>query len=89
MDGRCFLRFEKGGDKGVPWESKEEVMNRMELFFAWLRRYRIEPAAIDIARSYYSGFVPRPMYPWLEDEFLRRLGSAYEIDIKCRPEWDD
>ena len=69
-----------------PMPDKETILERMDNFFAWLKDKNIQPAAIDICRSRISGYLPRTVFPWIEEEFLERLGRLYAIEIKARPQ---
>lgn len=82
-DGRYFLSVNENIDK--EYASEQQIIARMNDFFLWLDRRQIVPAAIDICRSRFSGYLPAPVFPWIENELLTRLNNFYGIDIKCRP----
>lgn len=77
-NGHYYLESFKGHGRETP--SKEKILERMDNLFAWLKEADIKPAAIDICRSRLSGYLPRTLFPWIEEEFLARLGKAYAID---------
>jgi len=64
------------------------IYRRLDLFFNWLKNREFGILAIDICRSRLSGYLPRYLFPWLEEEFLRRLSEVVDIDIKVKPEYN-
>lgn len=70
--------------KTIP--DQQTILERMDNFFAWLKDQNIMPAAIDICRSRISGYLPRTVFPWIEEEFLTRLEKLYEIEIVEKPD---
>lgn len=77
--GHYYLESLKGHSREIP--SKEKILERMNNLFAWFKEADIQPAAIDICRSRLSGYLPRTLFPWIEEEFLTRLGKAYDIHV--------
>lgn len=81
--GRYYLVYEEHIPKKEP-PARERILKRMDKLLSWFAECRIEPKVIDICRSRYSGYLPAGVYPWLEEELLRRLRSMMEIEIYTR-----
>lgn len=80
-DGKYYMEYrEKFGTDKLPTE--ERMKKRIEGLLDWLAECRIRPAVIDICRSRYSGYLPSSVFPWIEEEFVGRLGERMEIEIR-------
>ena len=59
--------------------SRKQMEKRMDSVITWFAKCELKPAAIDICRSRYSGYLPAEVFPWIEDTFMRKLGEVMEI----------
>lgn len=94
----CFAYEEKGKyylDLPGPDKSKEPapipkktIMFNIDKFFNYLKGNYPPPVAIDICRSRISGYLPHYAFPWVEEEVLQRLQQLYDMEIKCRPNFE-
>ena len=79
-DGRYYLEYrEKMTSNKRPDE--ERIIKRMDKLIKWLADCEITPAAIDICSSHISGYLPKEMYPWIEETFLEKLGRMWELEL--------
>ena len=53
----------------------------MDKLLKWFTDCEIKPAAIDICSSHISGYLPKEMYPWIEEVFLEKLGQLWELEL--------
>lgn len=60
---------------------REKVEKRIYDFTSWLSENHIVPKVINICRSRFSGYLPREAFPFVEEEFLARLGKITDIKI--------
>ena len=54
---------------------KERIKNRINHLLDWLETEKIKIAVVDICRSRYSGYLNNEIFPWVEEEFLKKLGE--------------
>ena len=66
--------------------SEKILLERLDKFFAWLKKQKFVPAAIDICRSRISGYLNTDYFPLVENEVLRRLDELYGTEVLFRPE---
>ncbi len=86
-NGRYYLEFENESifrekDEPLPME---ELKARVDKFFNWLGKQKFVPAAVDICRSRFSGYLNMDYFPWIENEVLHRLDELYGTDMIFRP----
>ena len=55
-------------------------MRRVDRFADYLKRNRVRPRLIDIARSRLSGYTPQHQWRFIEDTLRDRLDALYAID---------
>lgn len=78
--GRYYMEYrEKFNANKLP--SEQQIIRRMERLLDWLAEYQIRPAVIDICRSRFSGYLPASVFPWIEEEFIRKLKERMDIEI--------
>ncbi len=78
--GRYYLVYEEHIPQKEP-SDRERILKRMDRLLRWFTECRIEPKAIDICRSRYSGYLHSSVYPWLEEEWMQRLQKNMDIEI--------
>ena len=79
-DGRYYLEYrEKIAPNKCPTE--ERILKRMDKLLQWIADCEITPAAIDICSSHISGYLPKEMYPWIEEVFLEKLGQMWQLEL--------
>ncbi len=78
--GRYYLVYEEHIPQKEP-SDRERILKRMDRLLGWFTECRIEPKAIDICRSRYSGYLHSSVYPWLEEEWMQRLQKNMDIEI--------
>lgn len=79
-DGRYYLEYKEHG-RNYPIPTKERMEKRMDKLLAWFKECELTPAAIDICSSHYSGYLPKDVYPWIEERFLEKLGEVWDLEI--------
>ena len=78
--GKYYLEYkEMLTPNKVP--TKERILKRMDKLLQWFEECGLQPAAIDICSSHYSGYLPKEMYPWIEEVFLEKIGMLWDIEL--------
>ena len=85
-NGHYYFSIGKCKEETLPITNRQEILGRMDSFFMWLKKNKVTPSAIDISRSRYSHGLSKDVFPWVEEEILKRLKELYELDIIFRPE---
>ncbi len=81
IDGRYYLIYQEyNGKYSLP--TKERMEKRMDVLLEWIDRSGISPAAIDICRSRYSGYLNNDSFPWIEESFIKKLKEKMDIEVK-------
>lgn len=57
--------------------ARDEIAHRISAFMAFLVRNDIRPSLISICRSSYSGYTPRHLVEFLQEEVIGRLSEGY------------
>lgn len=79
-EGKYYLEYKEYGHH-YPIPTKERMEKRMDKLLAWFKECNLCPAAIDICSSHYSGYLPKDVYPWIEERFLEKLSEVWELEI--------
>ena len=78
--GKYYLEYkEKISPNKRP--TRERILKRMDALLQWFEECNLQPAAIDICSSHYSGYLPAEMYPWIEEMFLEKIGKLWDIEM--------
>ena len=78
IDGRYWLVYEEHSARNkLPTE--ERIIKRIDRLINYLLDRSIKPKAIDICRSSYSGYLPKERAAFVEENFVSRLASAFEL----------
>lgn len=80
-DGRYFLQYSESIARD-PLPSERTITRRVDRLFRWLEERDVMPAAIDVCRSSYSGYLPAERAKLVEELFFDRLCTAYAIDME-------
>lgn len=83
-DGRFFL-YLKSYQEAAPTPlrvNEQTIVERLDRFAGFLRRNRIQPQIIDIARSRFSGYTPGDQWAFIERQLLERLAALYPLEIR-------
>lgn len=88
-NGRYYIRINGNiGTNQLPQRPvRGAIEKKLDCFFDFLKTTQLKVVAVDICRSRFSGYLPRTIFPWIENEFLKRLSALYDIDIKVRPDF--
>ena len=77
--GRYYLEYRETGPEYKP-VSRERIDKRIDRLFNWFEKTGVTPAAIDVCRSSYSGYLPADTAAYTEDAFFGRLSSFCEVE---------
>ena len=77
--GKYYLEYKEYG-RSYPMPTRERIEKRMDKLIQWFRECDFKPAAIDICSSHFSGYLPKDVYPWIEERFLEKLSELWEIE---------
>ena len=80
-DGRYYLEYRESIPVNKP-ATQEEMEKRIDKLVNWFAKCELKPAAIDICRSRYSGYLPKDVFPWVEETFLEKLGAIMELSVQ-------
>ena len=81
-DGKYYLEY---SDHIAPERrpSNETIEKRMDTLLTWLRDQKVTFRAIDICSSHYSGYLPKDLFPWIQELFLKKLNQyGYQYEQK-------
>ena len=88
---RKLLTFEEDGGKyfmvyrenlkrnALP--SEEKIISRIDRLINYFSKIQLQPAAIDICRSSYSGYLPAERADFVEKNFVAKLGEIFNLDF--------
>lgn len=57
------------------------IVKRMDRLFQWFQAIDLQPAAIDVCRSSFSGYLPQTKAAFVEEQFMKRLCRQYDVDM--------
>lgn len=80
IGGRYYLAFLEGVPRD-PLPSDRLILKRMDRLIAYLARQEVRPRAIDVCRSTISGYLPAEKAAFVEENFMKRLGGLYPLEI--------
>jgi hypothetical protein len=83
-NGKFYLYLKRYQDKApCPLKvGKDAILARLELLSRYLKRNRIQPSLITVARSRISGYTPEDQSQYIEENLVRALSDLFEIDWK-------
>lgn len=77
-DGHCYLIYREAAER-EPLPSEDLIGRRIDRLFRWIRECGVTPAAVDICRSGYSGYLPAERAEFVEKRFLDKLKEEYDV----------
>ena len=80
IDGRYYMVYEEHTERNA-LPTEERIVKRIVRLLEYMRERSIQPKAIDICRSSYSGYLPKERAAFVEKEFLSRLGALFEMQF--------
>ena len=81
---RYFLDFDRNGPAaGSGGElSPDRILERIELFFYYLRKNNVKPCLITLSKSVRSGYTPPDQAGFIEEHLLGRLENSYCLEYR-------
>ena len=78
--GRYYLAFLEGLPRD-PLPSDRLILKRIERLISYLGDQGVLPKAIDVCRSFISGYLPAEKAAFVEESFMKRLGELYPLQM--------
>ncbi|MBQ7704565.1 MAG: UPF0489 family protein [Selenomonadaceae bacterium] len=76
--GRYFLVYEENLSR-KPLPTEEKILQRIDRLINYFLKVKLKPAAVDICRSSYSGYLPAERAAFVEKNFLAKLGAVMDL----------
>ncbi len=76
--GRYFLVYAENLNRN-PLPSEEKILKRIDRLIKYFVQVKLKPAAIDICRSSYSGYLPAERASFVEKNFIEKLGAVMDL----------
>ncbi len=75
-----LLSLNEGGPRD-PLPSDGLILKRIDRLIGYLNDQGVLPKAIDVCRSSISGYLPAEKAAFVEENFMKRLGELYSLQI--------
>ena len=80
VGGRYYLAFLEGAPRD-PLPSERLILRRIDRLISYLGDQDVLPKAIDVCRSSISGYLPAEKAAFVEENFMKRLGELYPLQM--------
>lgn len=79
-DGRFYLIYSENAERD-PLPSEEMVKTRIDRLFRYFKKCELQPEAVDVCRSTYSGYLPAERAEFTESYFLEKLQEMWPVEM--------
>lgn len=76
--GKYFMVYRENLNRNI-LPSEEKIISRIDKLMNYFTKIKLKPAAIDICRSSYSGYLPTERADFVEKTFLDKLSEIFDL----------
>lgn len=78
--GKYFMVYRENLKRNI-LPSEEKIVSRIDRLIKYFSKVQLQPAAIDICRSSYSGYLPSERSEFVEKTFIAKLGEVFDLEF--------